>query len=472
MSTIIGREMEMRTLAECMQSARSELVAVYGRRRIGKTFLIKEYFKSSFAFCFVGTRDVSKSVQLCNFATSLQKQFRLDCKPSLQNWFEAFSLLESLLEKRKAKGKKVLFIDEMPWMDSVKSDFVPALELFWNGWANMRNDIVLIACGSATSWMVDKVFHNKGGLFNRVTRHLYLRPFTLHEVELLLKSQGFAWDRYQIAQCYMTLGGVPFYYTLLSRGESLSQNIDRLFFSSPHAPLRVEYEELYAALFKNPARYLAIVKLLVAKRNGMTRNEIMEQCGYGGSMLSKILSDLERCDFIFGYAQYGNKSKNTLYRIKDFYTLFYYKFVDGDEGRDGSRWSHIQQSQQVKSWQGYSFELLGLLHLDEIKNRLHIDVISNTSSSWRSADAESPVQIDLVIERADRIINLCEMKFSSAPYVIDKAYEMHLRNRMAIFREQTGTRYGTQLTMITTFGVLPNKHYSVVDSEVTLDDLF
>lgn len=280
------------------------------------------------------------------------------------------------------------------------------------------------------------------------------------------------WDRYQIAQCYMTLGGVPFYYTLLSRGESLSQNIDRLFFSSPHAPLRMEYEELYAAIFKNPARYMAIVKLLVAKRNGMTRNEIMEQCGFGGSMLSKILSDLERCDFIFGYAQFGNKSKNTLYRVKDFYTLFYYKFVDGDEGRDGNRWSHIQQSQQVKSWQGYSFELLCLLHLDEIKNRMHIDVISNTSSSWRSADGENPVQIDLVIERADRIINLCEMKFSSAPYVIDKAYENHLRNRMAIFREQTGTRYGTQFTMITTFGALPNKHYSVVDSEVILDDLF
>ncbi|MGN0310825.1 MAG: hypothetical protein ACI4C3_09640 [Bacteroides sp.] len=198
----------------------------------------------------------------------------------------------------------------------------------------------------------------------------------------------------------------------------------------------------------------------------------MEQCGFSGSMLSKILSDLKRCDFIFGYTQYGNKSKNTLYRIKDFYTLFYYKFVAGDEGRDGNSWSHIQQSQQVKSWQGYSFELLCLLHLDEIKSRLHIDVINNTSSSWRSADAESPVQIDLVIDCADRIINLCEMKFSTAPYVIDKAYEMHLRNRMAIFREQTGTRYGTQLTMITTFGVLPNKHYSVVDSEVTLDDLF
>ena len=464
--------MEMHTLAECMQSPRSELIAVYGRRRIGKTFLIKEYFKSNFTFYFVGTRDVSKAVQLSNFANSLQKQFRLECKPSIENWFEAFSLLESLVEKTRTKGKRVLFIDEMPWMDSVKSDFVPALELFWNGWATMRNDIVLIACGSATSWMVDKVFHNKGGLFNRVTRHLYLRPFTLREVEALLESQGFTWDRYQIAQCYMTLGGVPFYYTLLSRGESLSQNIDRLFFSSPHAPLRMEYEELYAALFKNPARYMAIVKLLVSKRNGMTRNDIMAQCGFGGSMLSKILSDLERCDFIFGYAQYGNKSKNTLYRVKDFYTLFYYKFVAGEEGRDGSRWSHIQQTQPVKSWQGYSFELLALLHLDEIKNRLHIDVISNKSSSWRSADAENPVQIDLVIERADRIINLCEMKFSSAPYIIDKAYEMHLRNRMAIFREQTGTRYGTQLTLITTFGVLKNKHYSVVDSEVTLDDLF
>lgn len=472
MGTIIGREMELCTLAECMQSPRSELVAVYGRRRIGKTFLVKEYFKSNFAFYFVGTRGISKSVQLNSFATSLQKQFRLEYKPSLPNWFEAFSLLESLVEKMRTKGKKVLFIDEMPWIDSVKSDFVPALELFWNGWANMRNDIVLIACGSATSWMVDKMFHNKGGLFNRVSRHLYLRPFNLHEVEALLESQGFTWDRYQIAQCYMTLGGVPFYYTLLNRGESLSQNIDRLFFSSAHAPLRMEYDELYAALFKNPARYISIVKLLVSKRNGMTRNEIMDQCGFGGSMLSKILSDLERCDFIFGYAQYGNKSKNTLYRIKDFYTLFYYKFVDGEEGRDGCRWSHIQQSQQVKSWQGYSFELLALLHLDEIKNKLHIDVISNRSSSWRSADPESPVQIDLVIERADRIINLCEIKFSSLPYVIDKAYEKHLRNRMAIFREQTSCRYGTQLTLITTFGVLHNKHYSVVDTEVTLDDLF
>lgn len=358
-------------------------------------------------------------------------------------------------------------------MDSPKSDFVPALELFWNGWANMRDDIVLIACGSATSWMVDKVFHNRGGLFNRITRHLYLKPFTLNEVEKLLHSQGIQWDRYQIAQCYMALGGVPFYLTLLNRSESLSQNIDRLFFSSENAPLRMEYSELYSALFKDPEKYMTIVKALSAKRDGMTRNELIEQCGFGGSSITKVLSDLERCDFIFGYSQFGNKTKNTLYRIKDFYTLFYYKFVEKDDGKDNCRWSHILQSQQVRIWQGFSFELLCLLHLDQIKYKLHIDVISNYSSSWRSSDPNNPAQIDLVIQRGDRIINLCEMKFSSSPYSIVKDYEMRLRERIGLFVNQTHTRCGIHITMVTTFGMVRNSHYhSIVNSEVCLDDLF
>ena len=375
MAKIIGREKEIQTLAEAMKSERSEFVAVYGRRRIGKTFLIKEYFNNKFSFLFVGTRGISKATQLDNFALALQRQFAIDFKPALQNWFDAFHLLEDLLTKKRTKGKRVVFIDEMPWMDSPKSDFVPALELFWNGWANMRDDIVLIACGSATSWMVDKVFHNRGGLFNRITRHLYLKPFTLNEVEKLLHSQGIQWDRYQIAQCYMALGGVPFYLTLLNRSESLSQNIDRLFFSSENAPLRMEYSELYSALFKDPEKYMTIVKALSAKREGMTRNELIEQCGFGGSSITKVLSDLERCDFIFGYSQFGNKTKNTLYRIKDFYTLFYYKFVEKDDGKDNCRWSHILQSQQVRIWQGFSFELLCLLHLDQIKNSFNMPCV-------------------------------------------------------------------------------------------------
>ncbi|MCI7400206.1 MAG: ATP-binding protein [Prevotella sp.] len=375
MAKIIGREKEIQTLAEAMKSERSEFVAVYGRRRIGKTFLIKEYFNNKFSFLFVGTRGISKATQLDNFALALQRQFAIDFKPALQNWFDAFHLLEDLLTKKRTKGKRVVFIDEMPWMDSPKSDFVPALELFWNGWANMRDDIVLIACGSATSWMVDKVFHNRGGLFNRITRHLYLKPFTLNEVEKLLHSQGIQWDRYQIAQCYMALGGVPFYLTLLNRSESLSQNIDRLFFSSENAPLRMEYSELYSALFKDPEKYMTIVKALSAKRDGMTRNELIEQCGFGGSSITKVLSDLERCDFIFGYSQFGNKTKNTLYRIKDFYTLFYYKFVEKDDGKDNCRWSHILQSQQVRIWQGFSFELLCLLHLDQIKNSFNMPCV-------------------------------------------------------------------------------------------------
>lgn len=455
-----------------MESERSEFVVVYGRRRIGKTFLVRRFFKDNYAFSFVGKHEMGREQQLAEFAKELMRYSHSTFVPQLKNWTEAFDAVQRLLETYDIPGKKVVFFDEMPWMDTPKSDFVSALENFWNGWANMRDDIVLVACGSATSWMVDKLLHNQGGLFNRITQKLYLRPFKLSEMEQYLDEKHFGWNRYQIAQCYMILGGIPFYLTLLNPKLSLLSNIDELFFADAHAMLRTEYNELYSTLFKRPDNYLAVIRMLTERKEGFTRKEISEKTKLGGAALSKILSDLEQCDFIFSYARYGNAKNNAIYRIKDFYTLFYYKYVNGIDTKDSLRWTHLSSTPQVSSWQGFSFELLCLLHLDEIKKALGIDRILNDASAWRSKQPEQNTQIDLVIERADHNINLCEMKFSSGMYAIDKGYEQKLRERMSIFQAETMTRCSTRITLVTTYGVLQNKHSGIVNDEVVLDDLF
>ena len=455
-----------------MESERSEFVVVYGRRRIGKTFLVRRFFKDNYAFSFVGKHEMRREQQLAEFAKELMCYSHSTFVPQLKNWTEAFDALQRLLETYNIPGKKVVFFDEMPWMDTPKSDFVSALENFWNGWANMRDDIVLVTCGSATSWMVDKLLHNQGGLFNRITQKIYLRPFKLSEMEQYLDEKHFGWNRYQIAQCYMILGGIPFYLTLLNPKLSLLSNIDELFFADAHAMLRTEYNELYSTLFKRPDNYLAVIRMLTERKEGFTRKEINEKTKLGGAALSKILSDLEQCDFIFSYARYGNAKNNAIYRIKDFYTLFYYKYVNGIDTKDSLRWTHLSSTPQVSSWQGFSFELLCLLHLDEIKKALGIDSILNDASAWRSRQPEQNTQIDLVIERADHNINLCEMKFSSGMYAIDKGYEQKLRERMSIFLAETMTRCSTRITMVTTYGVLQNKHSGIVNDEVLLDDLF
>jgi len=472
MDKLIGRKQEQVKLQACMESGRSEFVVVYGRRRIGKTFLVRRFFKDSYAFSFVGKHEMGRELQLAEFAKALQQYSKSTYTPELKSWSNAFDALQKHLESSNVRGKKVVFFDEMPWMDTPKSDFVAALENFWNGWANMRDDILFVACGSATSWMVDKLLHNQGGLFNRITQKIYLRPFNLYEMEQYLDAKHFNWNRYQIAQCYMILGGVPFYLTLLDSKRSLLANIDELFFSDAHAMLRTEYNELYATLFRRPDNYLAVIKVLTERKEGFTRQEIGDKVKFGGAALTKILTDLEQCDFILPYARYGNAKNNTIYRIKDFYTLFYYKYVNGIDTKDPHRWTHLSSTPQVVSWQGFSFELLCLLHLEEIKKALGIDRILNDASAWRSKQIEKNTQIDLVIERADHNINLCEMKFSTGMYAIDKEYEQKLRERMSIFQAETKTRNSTRVTMITTYGVLQNKHSGIVDDEVTLEDLF
>ena len=475
MDRLIGREREMRELDRCLKSNQSEFVIVYGRRRVGKTFLVDEFFHSTYDFSYVGGHNVSPKKQLRDFAKAIKKYARLPKHPRFADWSEAFDALVELMESLPTDRKKVIFIDEMPWIDTPQSDFVEEFETFWNGWGARRRDIMLIASGSATSWMIDKIIENQGGLHCRVTCNLYLRPFTLNEAEQYLRMKNCHWDRYQIVQAYMVIGGVPFYWNLLDTRLSLVQNIDRLFFQR-NAILRIEFDELYNALFVHADRYINVVQLLADNQAGLTRSQIGALAGLDGKMLTIVIRNLERCDIILRYSQLGNKVKEAMYRLSDFYTLFYLKYVSGNNSLDESWWSKHFMSHSVESWQGQSFELVCMTHTDAIKRKLGISGIATDISSWRFVPAkgsdETGAQVDMVISRADRVINLCEIKFAVGKIQLTSAYADSLRTRLEIFCTKTKTKYAVVQTFITTYGVADGINSSIVQQEVTMDDLF
>ena len=473
---IIGREKEMSELQHCLDSDRSELVIVYGRRRVGKTFLIDQFFQSRYDFTFVGGHKLSQRIQLRNFAKVLKQAMNERSIRNFKDWFDAFDALEEFLESLPTDKKKVVFIDEMPWIDSLRSNFTEAFENFWNGWAARRKDVVFIASGSATSWMIDNLVENQGGLHARITSQIYLRPFTLNETEQYLQGRGCLWDRFQIAQCYMFFGGVPFYLSLLDTKESLAQNVDRLCFARG-GTLRLEFDELYNALFTHADKYIAVVRLLAEHRCGMTSQDISESTGIDGERLTKLLKNLERCDFIMKFRYYGKRKQDIIFKLMDFYTLFYIKYIEiYKDSYDEQWWQHHATSHSVESWQGLTFELLCLMHIRQIRQALNIGGVATEVSAWfDQADKKKAIrgsQIDLIIERADRIIHLCEMKFSQSPFRITADYEEKLRNRMALFKEKTKNKQTLVHTFVTTFGVANGKHSSLVHSEVTLDGLF
>ena len=469
---IIGRKEEQQILHSAVQSENSEFVAVYGRRRVGKTYLIRETFGYKFTFQHTGLAKGNTKEQLFSFAISLRDAGYDDC-PIPKSWLEAFSLLSTYL-KNSTDEKKIVFLDELPWMDTPRSNFISAFEHFWNGWASARKDIVLIICGSATSWIINKVINDHGGLHNRVTKQIALQPFTLKECEMFAQSKGLEMSRYQLAECYMVFGGIPYYWSLLEKGLSLAQNIDKIIFAK-NGKLSNEFDQLYASLFKSPEQYIDIVTALGKKKAGMTREEIIAATDkYSNGALSKVLDELEYCGFIRKYNGFDKKSKQAIYQLIDNYTLFYFKFIQQNENNDEHFWSASIDSAMHRAWSGLAFERLCMAHTQQIKAALGIAGVLSNVYSWRKeADETSDgAQIDLLIDRKDQVINLCEMKYSLSEYIIDAEYEQKLRNKKSVFIDTTNTRKAVHLTMVTTFGIKANAHSGIVQNEITLEDLF
>lgn len=476
MAEIVSRHQEQQLFAQTLKSTEAELIAVYGRRRVGKTYLIHNYYESQLAFELSGMHNGSMKEQLLQFSRAFQKATAspLAIKPPA-NWVEAFAALEQLLSAKPRSQKSVIFLDEFPWLDSRKSGFLSAFEHFWNTWASRQANLIVVICGSAASWMISNVVNSKGGLHNRITRKIRLLPFTLAETKAYLESRLVKLDHYQILQLYMAFGGVPHYLKNVERGESATQTIDKACFSKD-GNLRDEFEQLYRSLFDVADNHLKTVRALAQAPKGLTRQEIIDVCGLtSGGRASIMLQELEESGFIQATVPYQKTSKDALYRLTDEFSIFHLKFMDKKKSSDQNSWVKVSATPTYKIWCGMAFEAVCLKHITNIKKALGIDGIQSEDSTWRYAagKGETGAQIDLLIDRADRTINICEMKFYDGEFIIDKTYASELERKLTVFAERTKTRKSLFLTMITTYGVKENEYAArLVQKGLTMDILF
>lgn len=468
MSELIGRAPELEILKESLNNNKSELITVYGRRRVGKTFLIREFYKKNIVFEVTGLFGGNMKDQLSNFSKEVFKRTKSNV-PVASSWLDMFTILENYLDTKKGKTKKVLFIDELPWIATARSKFLMAFENFWNNYCTKRDDLVVVVCGSAASYMVQKIIKNKSGLHNRISRKIRLLPFNLHETDLFLKSRGIKYTEYDTLQVYMAIGGVPHYLEKLQKGLSVSQNIDRLCFNKDGV-LNDEFNQLYASLYDDSEKHMIIIKALAGSNKGLTRKELIKNSGIPSSGdFSLKLEELIESGFVSEYAYYQNKKQLTLYRLSDEYSKFYLKFIEKNKNGGEGTWQKLSTSQSYKTWSGFTFETVCLKHINQIKKALRIDAIYSTNHSWFNENA----QVDLLIDRADNIINLCEMKFYNAQLSVDKTTYLNLKNKISELQTDTGTRKNIYLTMITTYGVKENEYSKeLVQNDLTMHCLF
>jgi uncharacterized protein len=473
---LIGREPETEKIDRLLQSNQPQFLAVYGRRRVGKTYLIRQYLHHHIVFDFTGTKDASNSRQLNNFFAEYKKRAGTNKKADMPtNWFDAFSLLVAYLKKLpRNKSKYVVFIDEMPWLDTPKSSFVSALEYLWNQYLSAMNNILLVACGSASSWIKKKLIAARGGLYNRVTQRIKLEPFNLLETEQFIQSLGIQLTRYQLLEIYMVMGGIPFYLKELTKGKSATQQIDAICFSSKGL-LYDEYAQLYHSLFKNAGFHIKVIEALAAKPQGMPRNMLATKTKLSEATLNRTLEELTDGDFISFYNPLVNKKKQGIYKLTDLYSLFYLKFIKPAKTGGKQSWKQLSVKSSFTAWSGYAFENICMQHIEQIRNALGIGGIYSTTGSWLFSGNEvlPGCQVDMIIDRADQTINLCEAKFTKERFILTKNYAALLRHRKHVFIQATQTKKLVLNTLITTYPALKNKYYlGEIDSEVTVDKLF
>lgn len=477
-SIIIGRKQEIIELRRHLESGRPEFIAVYGRRRVGKTFLINEVFRDNMVFHHTGlspydkSRKASLKDQLQNFYFSLIRHGMDGINPP-KSWMEAFFLLEQFLERQNNGTRQVVFIDELPWMDTPRSGFLTALEAFWNGWCNMQHQICFVVCGSATSWMLDNLINNKGGLYGRLTCELKLSPFTLHECELFFQSRNIKLSRYNITQAYMILGGIPYYLDYFIPSYSLAQNIDMLFFSN-RPKLGDEFERLFNSIFDHAEDCMKIVRVLGNRHAGYTREEISMQTGLAANgEFTKMLKALIGSDFITKYNPFGASEKTFYYRLSDCFCWFWLHFKEKRQITETDYWQHHLKESEIKSWCGIAFEEVCMQHIRQIKSSLSIAGVSSTESSLivKGNKDSDGMQIDLLIDRADDVVNVCELKYYQSPFTVTKSYAETLRHRLTTLEEKYPNKT-FNMTLVSTEPLRLNEYSDIFTSAVTLDDLF
>lgn len=470
MEELIGREQESEQIRKYVKNNRNELIAIYGRRRVGKTFLIRKVFNDHFDFYTTGIIDGTFEDEITAFSDALRKYGYQGKR--VHNWMEVFTALGTLLQEKSKERKNplIVFIDELPCFDTRNAGFIKAFSYFWNSTGSWINNIKLFICGSATSWMIRNIINSRGGLHNRVTHEIHLTPFTLYQTELYLKKNKFKWNLLSILQMYMCIGGIPFYLSLLDNSKTVFENIDQLFFKE-NAQLRNEFDRLFNSLYHSPDNYKSVIQLLASNKRGMTRAEMssklkMADNGHFGDMLENLVF----CDFLRKYNN-GTKRNKSIYQITDFFTLFYLQFCKKNI-TDPHYWRNMTGTPTINTWYGLAYERVCLYHVREIIHALRFDTIHTEYYAWRSNQANPGAQIDIIIDRADNNITICEVKYSKSEYTLSKSEFNKINNRSEIFKTETKTKKGIQTCIISTFGLKENDYADIASQTITLKDLF
>ena len=471
-SPLVGREFESTKMLSFLETQESELLAVIGRRRVGKTFLVKKVYQNELIFHITGLQDVSKKLQIQNFVEARNDFFPESVPFAVpENWLSAFAQLKQILGKPKKK-KRVLFFDELPWLAANSSEFLKAFDHFWNSWAIDQN-LVVVICGSSASWMITNIINHKGGLHNRVTQKIHLQPFTLQETEKYFTAKSIAMPRQNLIQLYMTTGGIPYYLKEIQKGETAVQAINNMFLGKS-APLFGEFDNLYKALYSNHEKHIAVIRALATKWNGLTRAEIIEKSKLNtGGAITTILEELEASGFINSYSYYRKKQRESIYRLTDEYSLFYIHFIEPNKNsRD--YWLKKFNTPTAKSWGGYAFETLCMKHISGIKQALGISgILTDESSFYKQKDDETEgCQIDMLIDRADNAINICEMKYYDGLYSLTNKDIEDLQRKRNVFQQTIKTKKQLFITLITAQGLVANPNSYLIDKHLDANALF
>lgn len=473
---IIGRTKEKKQLSKILSSSEAEFVVLYGRRRIGKTYLIREFFTTQpCEFLYVtGSSEGTLKTQLIHFTEALAKTFFANAPLKVPaSWHEAFQLLHQQIIS--TKNKVVIFLDELPWLATPKSGLLQVMDYYWNHhWSTLKN-VILIGCGSSASWMMQNIIYHKGGLHNRVTAEICLLPFTLAETQAYLTYRKIHLKEQTILNLYLALGGVPYYLKYVEKGLTAEQNIQQIIFNDS-APLKDEFNKLFKSLFKDAKVYIELIHLLAKKAQGLSRVELAKLAKHSqnGGRLTDKLKDLCAGGFIQAYIPWG-KQKGEYYKVVDEFCLFFLTWVESNKKKGflPHHWINQAQSQPYKIWAGYAFEMICFKHIKQIVKALGIEC-GGKIDTWRTNQkADKGAQIDLLIDRNDNAISICEIKYTAKPFKIDKQYAHCLQNKVAIFKETTGTQKQLFIVLITANGVQPNEHSAeLLSGIVTLTDLF
>ena len=448
-------------------------MVVFGRRRVGKTFLIREFFNDHFSFYTTGIPDEKTRNQLKAFNESLSI-YGDETGTIPRDWFEAFRRLRKILENGQvyrdySSGKRIVFLDEVPWMDTARSDFKSAFDFFWNSWGSTQEDLLLIVCGSATSWIINNILNDKGGFHNRITKQMQIEPFNLGECEQYYESNNIVLNRDKIIESYMIFGGIPYYLNLYDRRLSLAQNVDSLIFDD-RGDLHNEYYQLFRSLFKKPDNHIKIIETMAEVKRGIQRTDLAKKSGVpDGEGLTKALRELEQCGFIRHYNNISSRKNGGLYQVIDPFILYCLYFIRDERTKS---WQTFIKSPDYYAWRGNAFEMVCLAHIPQIKSALGISGVESSEYSWKSKQKDNGAQIDLLIDRKDDVINLCEMKCTDKEFEINGKYRDNLINKVETFRNEVKPKKAVHLTMITSNGLKHNEYSDVVQNIVDPKCLF